>query len=110
MALRPNRLRAHRKRAGLSQAELAALLGLRSQSVLSELELAKKRPGIGVLVGCERIFDAPSTELFPGLSEAADRAVLSRAKRFAGRIANSRNDRRRDHIAALITRLSHSTP
>ncbi|MBV8977716.1 MAG: helix-turn-helix transcriptional regulator [Alphaproteobacteria bacterium] len=109
MALRPNRLRAYRKRSGLSQAELAALLGLRSQSVLSELELAKTRPRSEVLLGCERIFDVSAAELFPGLATRVERAVLSRAAHLAGRTGGRNAERKRTHIAAIVTRLSHST-
>ena len=109
MALRPNRLRAYRKRAGLSQVELAALLGLRSQSVLSEVELARTRPGLDVLLGCERIFDAPASELFPNLTARVERALLNRAKGLTGKTAGRNAERKAAHIAALVTRLNHSS-
>lgn len=106
MALPRCRLRAYRKSAGLSQGELATLLGLQSQGLLSELERNKKRPGIEVLIGCERIFDVPFDRIFPGIARGVQTDIALRSEDLLSKRHRRSDHRKRKALAALITRLN----
>ena len=82
MAPHLSRLRAYRKSAGLSQRELALLLGLRSQSVISRYELQNKCPSFETLIGCEWLFKVSARDLFPGLAVQMQNRVAGRTKRL----------------------------
>lgn len=99
----PCRLRAYRKSSGLSQRELAALLGLRSQGLIAEFETGKKHPGIKALIACELIFDRPVRAIFPRLHSTVTLEVGIRAKRLQERIL--KRQRASAHLSNLITRV-----
>jgi transcriptional regulator with XRE-family HTH domain len=81
------------------------LLGVRSQSLVSLLESAGKRPSAKVLAACELVFDAPIRDLFPALHTKVKASVLRNAQRLASR---GRTGRHADHLRALIIRLSNA--
>jgi transcriptional regulator with XRE-family HTH domain len=76
----PCRLRPYRKAAALSQRDLGLLLGLSSQSSVSEYEAAIVRPSIDTLVASEILFGVSAQDLFPGLYEQVRQDLLSRVK------------------------------
>jgi transcriptional regulator with XRE-family HTH domain len=73
-------LRPLRRRWGLTQRELAFLLGAKTHSQISQIEALKTYPSLTNAVACEIIFDTPQFELFPELYAKVHRAVLSRAE------------------------------
>jgi hypothetical protein len=81
------------------------LLGVRSQSLVSLLESASKRPSAKVISACELVFDAPIRDLFPALHAKVKGSVLASAQRLAARGRKGRPQR--DHLNALIIRLSN---
>jgi transcriptional regulator with XRE-family HTH domain len=68
-AMSPERLisylRAHRKRSGLTQKELAFLVGIKSGTQLSRFERLKREPSAEMLIAFMIIFKKPPEELFP---------------------------------------------
>ena len=76
----PNYLRTYRKRTGLSQAEVAFLLGCRGGAKVSRYERHHRRPPLHVALACEAIFRIPVAELFAGLANEVERTTLRRAK------------------------------
>lgn len=67
----PNaRLRRLRKESGLSQKEVACILGFRSGVPISRHERSKSVPDLLTALGYEAIFRLPISELFPGFYEA----------------------------------------
>lgn len=84
----PNYISTHRKRAGLPQAELAALLGYR-KSQMSRLEQSKVLPSLFVAIACEVIFKAPIVELFPGLHAQVKEVTEARLRDLEGRLQGS---------------------
>jgi len=72
-------LRSYRLRWGLTQAELAYLVGLKSGSVVSRIERLKRQPGLMVALACQVIFGTPPLELFPGIFSEIEAAVMRRA-------------------------------
>ncbi|MBS1983504.1 MAG: helix-turn-helix transcriptional regulator [Bdellovibrionales bacterium] len=82
----PTYLRTHRKRWGLSQRELASLLG-QSVSLISRFERLSREPTVHALIGAEFAFGEPARRLFPGLYSTVEAAVTLRAIDFAERLA-----------------------
>jgi transcriptional regulator with XRE-family HTH domain len=62
-----NYLRTYRKRAGLSQDEMAFLLGCRSGSKVSRYECFARQPGLETALAYKIIFRVPTCELFGGV-------------------------------------------
>ncbi|MDE1965992.1 MAG: helix-turn-helix domain-containing protein [Patescibacteria group bacterium] len=100
----PNYLRAYRKRCGLSQEELALLLGLAEQGTVSHIELYEKVPSSTVFVASEIIFDVPPCDLFPKLYVVTEEAVLQRAKALMARV-EARSDLSAEAKLRLLTDL-----
>src|SRR6202789_234193 len=86
----PNYLRTHRKRLGLSQDEVAYLLGAESGAKTSRYERFAREPGFRTALACEAVFQRPIRELFAGLYEQIEREVAHRAKKLA-----LKNDRKK---------------
>lgn len=72
-------LRPHRRRWGLTQQELAFLIGIKSRTAVSRIEGAKRRPSLNAVFICMMIFDMPALDLFPGLMSELHDAILTRA-------------------------------
>jgi transcriptional regulator with XRE-family HTH domain len=77
-----NYLRAHRKRAGLSQNELAFLLGYGSPDAISKHELFASVPPLIMALAYQTIFQVPLSELFLGLREAVEHSVENQFAEF----------------------------
>jgi len=73
-----NYLRSHRKQSGLSQDEVAFLLGCESGSLLSRYEKRRRLPPLETALACEAVFGVPIAELFAGVRERALRDVAKR--------------------------------
>ena len=71
----PSYIRTHRKRWHLSQRELAFLLGLSSQAVISQHESLARLPQTKVLLKYEALFGEPISVLFPRLHQDASDEV-----------------------------------
>ena len=72
-------LRPFRRRWGLTQQELAFLIGVRNGTVISRIEGSKKAPRLEWAVACAVVFDTRAIELFPGLFSEVRGDVLRRA-------------------------------
>ena len=70
-----NYLKMHRKKAGLSQRELALLLGYRDQGQVSRHERSRTAPPLGAALGYEAVFKISVSELFPGLYAAVSKEI-----------------------------------
>src|SRR5437879_13516333 len=73
-----NYLRTYRKRSGLTQREVAFLVGCRNGAQVSRYEKRRRLPPLRTALGCEAAFGVPVSELFAGLREAAGQAVGER--------------------------------
>lgn len=74
----PNYLRTHRKKTGLSQQELAILMGYDGTDQISRHEQFSSLPPIAAAVAYEVIYRVPIAELFPGLSNRVEQDVERR--------------------------------
>ena len=76
-----NYLRMYRKRVGLSQDEVASLLGAKFGAKTSRYERFARIPSLVHALECEAIYGIPVKELFAGISAKAERAVHQRARK-----------------------------
>lgn len=76
----PNYLRANRKRLGLSQDEVAFLLGTQSGAKVCRYERFVREPTLETAFAYEVIFQRPARELFRGLYQEIEQKVAARAK------------------------------
>ena len=86
----PNYLRSYRKRAGLSQDEVAFLLGCQSSAHVSRYEHFKRVPSLRTVLAYKVIFKTPTNELFAGAYQRVEQAVRRRARRLAARLSTAR--------------------
>ena len=102
------RLTACRKRAGLDQAELAHLVGVRVRSGISRLETGSRIPDARTLVAYEILFAHKAQTLLPDVARRERRRILSFAKLLLRRLEGSVLPQPKAKLAflkALIARL-----
>lgn len=107
MAIYPCRIRKYRKTAHISQRELAFLIGLASQGVMSEIESGVKCPSLRTALACSATLRASLRDLFPRLSNQVERDVLARARKLNSELQEPENRTiAKASVAALIGRLA----
>jgi transcriptional regulator with XRE-family HTH domain len=77
--LLPSYLHTLRKQRGLSQPELASLLGI-TGSALSRFENLSRRPNARLIVGAEVIFGQNAKDAFPAFYRDIERTIVNRAR------------------------------
>jgi transcriptional regulator with XRE-family HTH domain len=82
-----NYLRTIRLRAGLSQDEVAALLGVTGGSEVSRHETFRRLPNLTTALRYEAIFGVPVRELFAGEYKKVEQEVQARAEELARRVS-----------------------
>jgi transcriptional regulator with XRE-family HTH domain len=98
----PNYLRMHRKRAGLSQDDVAFLLGGRSGTRISRYERFRCRPTLDTALAFEAVYRVPAHQLFSGLRDRIRQDVGRRAQTLAARLKDhSKHDRKVQHLRAI---------
>lgn len=81
-----NFLRNHRRRAGLSQDEVAFLLGSKSSTGVAHHEGSIHEPSLRAAMAYEVIFRASLKELFAGMYERVEADVIKRANKLLRRL------------------------
>src|SRR5712692_3816759 len=85
-----NYLRAYRKRSGLTQREVAFLLGCRNGAQVSRYEKRHRVPPLETALACEAVFGIPASELFAGMRDRANRQIGKRLVELRSKLqANS---------------------
>jgi transcriptional regulator with XRE-family HTH domain len=82
-----NYLRIFRKRAGLSQREVALLLGCSDGWVVSRYERFTRQPTLAMALTYEKLFGVPLRELFAGTYDEAWEALDHRARLLGEELA-----------------------
>jgi transcriptional regulator with XRE-family HTH domain len=85
-------LRTHRRRFGLSQAEVAMLLGAVSGTKVSRYENFTRMPSALTIFASEIVFNQPASELFAGIYDEIRLAVQKRARQMVKQL-NARPDK-----------------
>jgi transcriptional regulator with XRE-family HTH domain len=108
-----NYLRSNRKRLGLSQDEVAFLLGAQSGAKICRYEAFVRAPTLKTALAFEAIFNLPANKLFKGLYEDICDEVTARAKALSYQIKYQKKDRislkKRDALLSIVrARLGNS--
>jgi transcriptional regulator with XRE-family HTH domain len=113
----PNYLRTHRRRKGLSQGEVAALLGAASGTKVSRYENFARRPAATTVFALEIIFNEPANKLFAGAYEEVRLAVRARAELLVKELAKKtpksralRTVRKLEFLRAIVEAKLPTTP
>jgi transcriptional regulator with XRE-family HTH domain len=108
-----NYLRTYRKRSGLSQDEVAFLLGCKNGTKVSRYERFGRKPNLETLFAYEVMFGAPARELFAGVHQKVEKKILNRAQLLARKLNRATPDRmatRKLEILQAITSGSGTGP
>ena len=96
----------HRKRSGLSQREVAFLLGCQSGTKVSRYELFRRKPTLEGALACEVVFGVSVRELFAGVYQKVERGVVRRARRLEVQVINGRGHGPRAQKLAFLKALT----
>lgn len=88
-----NYLRTYRRRASLSQDEVAFLLGCRSGSKASRYERFARAPNLETVFMYEIMFGTPARELFRGIFQKVEKEVIKRARMLSEKLEQEGQDR-----------------
>ena len=88
-----NYLRTYRRRSGLSQEEVAYLLGLKSGQIVSRYERLVRLPNLETVLACQVIFNALPHELYPGLYAKVESITRQRIHALTTRLHHHPQDR-----------------
>lgn len=101
-------LRTYRKRNGLTQKEVAFLLGGATHAKISRFERSARRPNLEAAFACQAIFDTPVQDLFPAAYTAVELQVIKRArvlaKQLYGKKPTPRIERKLQLLRIVIAR------
>ncbi len=76
----PNYLRTHRKRLGLSQRDVAFLLGSKDGAHVCRCERSAQTPNLRTLLAYEILFQTPIRELYDGVRCELEEEIVERAE------------------------------
>jgi hypothetical protein len=93
-------LRAYRKWSGLSQKELAILIGYPNEGLVSRHERLCCTLPFRAALGYEAVFGIPASKLFPVAYDEISQAVEGRLKRLEERLQNSNLKGRKPALTA----------
>jgi transcriptional regulator with XRE-family HTH domain len=95
-----NYLRTYRRKSGLTQNEVAFLLGRNGGALLSRYEKLRRLPPLRTALAFEAIFKIPLSELFAGVRESVDQETAARIEKLKVDLeANSDSKRQNRFIA-----------
>jgi transcriptional regulator with XRE-family HTH domain len=106
----PNLLVSFRKRAALSQEEMAFLLGTRGGSKISRYERFTRGPSLEIVLAYEVIFGKSASRLFAGICKEIERRVVERARVLAHKTRRQKpspeNKRKLEILEIIIQKYS----
>ena len=104
----PNYLKTHRKRLGLSQDEVAYLLGVESAAKVCRYERFLRDPSFETLLALKIIFQRPADDLFGGSYQKIDLEVRKRARQLIQKLSKDKQspsrDRKLQTLKAIISK------
>ena len=105
-----NYVRTHRRRAGLSQKEMAFLLGCTSEAKVSRYERFVRQPTLETVLAYEAIFGAPARELFAGVYERARAEIQNRARALSENLDGENTDASTARKREFLNRVASYKP
>lgn len=97
-----NYLRTYRRRAGLSQEEVAFLLGCSSAAKSSRYEHSARRPSLETVFFYEVVFGASAQKLFRGIFKKAEKKTQKRAQMLAEKLRKAKPNRLNSRKLSLL--------
>lgn len=73
-----NYLRTYRKKTGLTQREVAFLLGAKSGAQVSRYEKRRRLPPLRTALACELVLGAPISQIFAGMRDDVNKEMEKR--------------------------------
>lgn len=104
-----NYLRTYRKRFGLTQKEVAYLLGCTKAAKVSRYECFARLPSLKTALAYEAVFGVPVAELFAGIYQDIERATSRRARVLAHKKQKAKSPHTNGRKADLLRAIA-STP
>ncbi len=102
----PNYLKAHRRRSGLSQEEVAYLLGTQCGSKVCRYERFSQQPKLETGLALEILFRTPVRELYAGTHEKVENRLARRIRALIRRIKRDKpsavTQRKLELLTAII--------
>jgi DNA-binding XRE family transcriptional regulator len=77
-----NYLRAHRRKTGLTQHDLARVLGYENRDAISRHERLESMPSLLIALSYEVLYRVPVSEIFAGLAETVEFNVETQLAQF----------------------------
>ena len=102
-------LRSYRLRWGLSQRELAFLLGWPRSEVISRVEKKQRPPSLNLVIASFILFGAPAAELFPDITAGVEAVVMARVWEFYEKIQGDPSRRTKKQIELLEDAIRRAT-
>jgi len=99
----PNYIRTYRKRACLTQEDVAFLLGTKSGAGISRHETFKQKPDLQTLLAYEVLFRAPVRHLFSGTHEKVEQKLLRRIRLLIRKLTDAEAGRRGKRKIEILT-------
>jgi len=93
-------LRSLRRRAGLSQSDLAELVGYLRKRDVSRHELGTAAPSLLVAFSYEVVFGVPAARLFPGIYKTVEKGIEERLGKIERELHQSSGKGRKAHGTA----------
>src|SRR5262245_50895823 len=87
-----NYLRMYRRRIGLSQEEVAFLLGCQDGAKVSRYERLSREPNLDTVLAYKVVFGVPLNELFAGKFQKVEETIHQRAHILAEKISAEKPD------------------
>src|SRR5271166_5647271 len=94
-------LRFLRRKSGLTQRELAQILGTVTEGQISRHERSVTPPTLIAAFGYQVVFQEPVSEIFPGLYHTIEAGVVERLEAFESKLGESTA---KGHAAAPVAR------
>jgi transcriptional regulator with XRE-family HTH domain len=102
----PHYTRRYRLRAGLTQKEMAHLLGSRSPATVCQYEARTREPDLRTALAYQVVFGLPVDKLFPGIHREVEQAVIRRAQHLAQRLSSTRSGASLTHKRQALSAIS----
>ena len=103
----PNYIRTHRKRAHLTQHEVAFLLGSKSSTSICRHERFQQTPDLQTLLAYEILFGTPVRNLFSGVHHDVEHKLTCRIRLLIRKLAKSGHRRVTAHKLEALNAFLH---
>ena len=97
-----NYLETFRKRMGLTQEEMAFLLGSKNGETVSRYERNRSQPGLKATLAYEVICRVPAHQLFAGVREEVEEETKHRARFLVQKLEKREQDRMTTHKLTML--------